>query len=123
MGEAEDDNDNNNKDRLVRQRPVWLERLMTAAQQQLFAPSETRQSVETVSPKNNEIVETSAAVEPVSNNPQVSIHSPTNTQQPTSPSEGSRMPFDPESVCFDSDSLPSLDLSQLTLDSELIFPS
>ena len=104
----------------MRQRPVWLERLMTAAQQQLFTQTETQQHVETVGLDNNGMVDTPAAApEPDNNIPQGPILKSNNTQQSTC----SSVLFDPESVSYDSDSLPSLDLSQLTLDSELIFPS
>lgn len=87
------------EDNIVRQRPMWLERLVTA-QQNLETTAELPDSIKT---DNVEQVES-----PVEDLNEIPLNL-----------------FDAKSYYEISDSLPSLDLSQLTLslDSELIFPT
>lgn len=121
----EDGSDNNNKN-VVRQRPPWLERLMTAAQQQ-FLSGQTHVNPP-VTPHNNDAIEQTSA----DTDSPVTQQGPAVNQESTEDlpvatcSSGLLFDPDPQSYCYEeSDSIPIIDLSQLTLslDSELIFPS
>ena len=107
---AGDDVDVNSS--IVRNRPTWLERLVTAQQQ----------TVTTDQP----IVLEAAAVDNVAIE-DVTVQmdqSPSQIVLNENPSHDSVIAFDPKTY-YQVDGLPSFDLSQLTLnfDSELIFPS
>lgn len=98
---------------IIRPRPVWLERLVTA--QQLLTSANVQQeplSPEFVQLTDNNLTGNTATPLSVSE---------CNEEGKSDPSSST---FDPKSY-YDSDSLPTIDLSQLTLslDSDLIFPS
>lgn len=97
-GRGEEGND------IIRHRPDWLERLVTAQQQLLEPEEKLTANVGKLEIKPNE---TADAME-----------------EAPSPEERQRNFYDSKSY-YENDSLPTLDLSQLTLslDSDLIFPS
>ena len=100
-GPMDDANAGDKRDDIVRNRSVWLERLVTAQQQLL----------------SNQVIANPLALDE-SMNPDEPVPGPSASVQ-------QHEPFDPIKSFYDTDSLPTLDLSQLTLslDSELIFPS
>jgi hypothetical protein len=94
---------------IIRHRPDWLERLVTARQQQT-APEE-KIDVGKLEIKPDETSAFDTKMEDSSNSPDED--------------DRNRSNFFDSKTYYENDSLPTLDLSQLTLslDSDLIFPS
>lgn len=107
---ADGDGDVNSS--IIRNRPTWLERLVTAQQQTVAADQPTILPV----PPTDDVIHDGVTAQTDQSASHIVLND--NTPHP------SVAAFDPKTY-YQVDGLPSFDLSQLTLnfDSELIFPS